>query len=280
MKVLKCLVVSVMVLFLVSCEAERRAKPETTPKQATKKSDKRDMKIDENVLFEDTMTANWQENWFLDGKKATVEHREGGLYVSGGTITKKQDREKYHAHHAVLWTKQVFNDDLFISFDMKRVDTSNYGNTLLYIQAQGVGTPPYANDITEWNKLREVPAMSTYFTYMSLISLSFRENIRCKRYPLRDVNGEPMDGAVFKPYGEYGGVKPGTFYSVEVEKKNPMITIRLYETKTRTLVKEFSWDVSKNPKEQMPRLIEKGRIGLRHMSTKQFIYKNFKVRQL
>ena len=43
---------------------------------------------------------------------------------------------------------------------MIRVDTSDYGNTLLYIQAQGIGKEPYMKDITEWNKLREIPAMN------------------------------------------------------------------------------------------------------------------------
>ncbi|HKK17229.1 MAG TPA: hypothetical protein VJ952_01000 [Opitutales bacterium] len=41
------------------------------------------------VHFHDDMTHNWQDNWFLDGEPATVEQREGGLYFSGGTVTKQ-----------------------------------------------------------------------------------------------------------------------------------------------------------------------------------------------
>ena len=102
--------------------------------------ERRDNKQTEStILFEDSMLDDWQEKWFLDGQKATLEHRNEGLYFSGGTITKSEDPEKYHAHHAVLWTKQVFEGDLLISYEMTRIDTSDYGNTLLYIQAQGIG---------------------------------------------------------------------------------------------------------------------------------------------
>jgi hypothetical protein len=31
------------------------------------------------VLFVDVMSAEWQTNWFLDGKNAVLEHRDGGL---------------------------------------------------------------------------------------------------------------------------------------------------------------------------------------------------------
>ncbi len=232
------------------------------------------------ILFQDSMADNWQDKWFLDGEKATLEHRDGGLYFSGGTITKEQDNQEYHAHHAVLWTKQVFEGDLFIRFEMTRIDNSNYGNTLLYIQAQGIGHPPYVPDIQEWNEMRTIPAMDKYFTYMSLLSVSFRENIRCKRYPLRDVKGNVYEEALFKPMLEYDGIQPRKSYTVEVEKKNPYLTLRLYDTESKKLIITHNWDITKNPATQMPRLIEKGRIGLRHMSTKQFLYKNFVVRSL
>lgn len=232
------------------------------------------------LIFEDSMSSSWQEKWFLDGEKATLEHRKNGLYFAGGTITKKQDPEEYHSHHAVLWTKQVFEGELLITFEMTRIDNSNYGNTLLYIQAQGIGKGPYVEDISNWNSLREVPSMSKYFTYMNLLSLSFRETLRCKRYPLRDMEGNAYKGAMFEPKAKYDGILPGKTYKVEVIKKNPLFTVRLYDAVTNKLVKKSTWDVSKNPKEQMLRLVHKGRIGIRHMSTKQFIYRNFKVQQL
>jgi hypothetical protein len=231
------------------------------------------------ILFEDSMMDNWQENWFLDGQKATLEHRDNGLYFSGGTVTKSEDPINYHAHHAVLWTKQVFEGDILISYEMTRIDTSDYGTTLLYIQAQGTGTEPYVKDIAEWSKLREIPAMNLYFENMDLISLSFRENLRCKRYPWKDANGEwyPNRGLI-EPMVDYAGIHPGKTYRVEVEKKASSVILRLFDASTNELLTNFTWDITKVPSELDT--IKQGRIGLRHMSTRQFIYWDFKVERL
>jgi len=228
------------------------------------------------VLFEDNMMSDWQENWFLDGQKATVEHVDNGLYFSAGTITKQDDPEEYHAHHAVLWTKQVFEGDLLISYEMTRVDSSDYGTTLLYIQAQGVGQEPYTEDIAVWSELRTVPAMSLYWKYMNLISLSFRENLRCKRYPWEDPNGERYpNGGLIKPMLDYPTILPGKSYRIEVQKRTESVNVQLFDRKTDTLITDHSWDITNVAEGLEP--IQKGRIGLRHMSTRQFIYSNFKV---
>jgi hypothetical protein len=231
------------------------------------------------ILFEDSMMDDWQKNWFLDGQKAIVLHNCDGLFFSGGSVTKNEDPENYHAHHTVLWTKQIFEGDIRITYEMTRVDSSDYGNTLLYIQAQGIGKEPYLKDIGEWNKLREIPAMSLYFENMDLISLSFRENLRCKRYPWKDPNGEwyPKRGLI-EPMVDYNGIIPGKKYSVEVEKRKNSVTLRLYDGVTKEKLSDYTWDTTKVPEELNP--IQKGRIGLRHMSTKQFIYRNFKVERL
>jgi hypothetical protein len=231
------------------------------------------------MLFEDSMMSDWQKNWFLDGHNATLEHRDQGLYFSGGPVTKSDDSVEYHAHHAVLWTRQVFEGDLLIHYEMTRVDSSDYGNTLLYIQAQGIGNEPYVEDIAEWSELREIPAMSLYFEKMDLISLSFRENLRCKRYPWKDPNGEwyPNQGSI-EPMVDYIGIIPGKKYGVEVEKRATSVTLRLYDAETKELLTDFTWDTTQVPEKLEP--IQKGRIGIRHMSTKQFIYRNFKVERL
>jgi hypothetical protein len=231
------------------------------------------------ILFEDSMMDNWQEKWFLDGQKAILIHNCDGLFFSGGSVTKSEDPENYHAHHAVLWTRQVFEGDLLIHYEMTRIDTSDYGNTLLYIQAQGIGSEPYVEDIARWNELREIPAMSQYFEKMDLISLSFRNNLRCKRYPWKDSNGEwyPNKGLI-EPMVDYKGMIPGKKYSVEVEKRAASVTLRLYDGETKELLTDHTWDTTRVPEELDP--IQKGRIGLRHMSTKQFIYSNFKVEGL
>lgn len=233
------------------------------------------------ILFQDSMTGDWPDHWFLDGKQATVTTSDDGLYFSGGTVTKADDPVQYHAHHAVLWTRQSFEGDLRISFQMTREDDDGYGNTLLYIQAQGIGSGPYAKDITEWNKLREVPSMDKYFARMDLISVSFRDNLRCKRYPWKDDAGEWYPGkGLIKPMVDYPGIETGKTYQVEVEKTAESLTFRLYNAERTSRLVETTWDLTDIADGIEPQLITEGRIGLRHMSTKQFTYKNFVVERL
>jgi hypothetical protein len=236
------------------------------------------------VLFEDPMTGHWHDNWFLDGKEATLRNGEDGLYFAGGTIAKWHDPVKYHAHHAVLWTKREFAGDIRISFEMTRKDDGD-GATLLYIQARGVGTPPYAKDIREWSALREIPQMSKYYTYMDLLSISFREDLRLRRYPWKDRAGNsyPENGLV-EPKLEYRPMAAGDSYFVVVEKRNPELTLRLYavddgkpEQKPEV---EHTWDMMAVSEGRDPPFIQEGRIGIRHMATRQLVYKNFKVERL
>ncbi|MCB1130092.1 MAG: hypothetical protein KDN05_03120, partial [Verrucomicrobiae bacterium] len=233
------------------------------------------------VLFEDSMRGDWQEKWFLDGTKATLENREDGLYFAAGPITKNDDPVEYHAHHAVLWTKQVFEGDLRISFRMKRMDESRMGNTLLYIHAQGIGTPPHVEDISEWSELREVPDMSTYFTYMNLLSLSFRENLRCRRYPWRneDLEWYP-DRGLIEPMVDYRPLATGESCMVQVDKIGDSLRLRLFEPNGGEPYVDQTWDTSRIDEAIEPRHIHKGRIGIRHMGSKQFIYQDFRVERL
>lgn len=233
------------------------------------------------VIFQDSMTGDWREQWFLDGEKATVKNTDEGLFFSGGPVTKMDDPEEYHAHHAVLWTKDVFEGDIRISYEMTRVDESNYGNTLLYIHAQGIGTPPYTEDIAEWSDLRTIPNMGTYFTYMDLLSLSYRNNLRNKRYPWRDENLEwyPQRGLI-EPMVDYIGMVPGKTYRVIAEKRGKDLRLKLFDAESGEEYLDHTWDTTRIDPSIEPRILNKGRIGLRHMATKQFIYKDFKVEQL
>ena len=70
-------------------------------------------------------SSSWQDYWFLDGHHATVKYLDdGGLYFAAGTVTKKDDPILYNAHHAVLWTRQVFTGNVRVTFDLERVDES------------------------------------------------------------------------------------------------------------------------------------------------------------
>ena len=233
------------------------------------------------VLFEDSMAADWEKNWFLDGKKATLEHRDGGLFFSGGTVTKEDDPEEYHAHHAVLWTRRVFEGDLRITYQMKPVANPGYGATLLYIHAQGIGKPPYVEDIYEWRGLRDVPDMSIYFTYMNLMSLSFRNELRCRRYPWRNEKLEwfPTRGLV-EPMVDCPPMIPGKTYQVLAESVGDSLRLQIVDQENGKPLADHTWDTSRIDAGIMPRRLDKGRIGIRHMSTRQFIYWNFKVERL
>ncbi len=232
------------------------------------------------VLLEDPMTGDWRDNWFLDGKEATLRNGDDGLYFAAGTIAKWHDAEKYHAHHAVLWTKKEFSGDIRISFEMTRKDEGG-GATLLYIQARGVGRPPYAKDIREWSNLREVPQMSKYYTYMDLLSISIREDLRLRRYPWKDKDGNsyPENGLV-EPKLDYREMAPGDSYFVVVEKRNPRLTLHMYGPDRKKPEVEHTWDMTKASEGRDPQWIQEGRIGIRHMATRQLVYKNFKVEQL
>jgi len=257
-------------LLLISCGTE---KPMKTPAPT-------DQPNASTVLFEDPMTGNWRENWFVDGRHATVENRDDGLYFSGGTVTKSDDPEDYHAHHAVLWTKREFEGDVRISFETKRVDPGIYGNVLIYIQAQGIGVPPYEKDIYAWRELREVPAMNKYFNYMSLLSVSLRKELRCKRYPWNDVERDIAFEPLIEPMHDWHGMVEHKWFRFVIEKRQHSLTFRSYDPDSGQLLTECTWDTSTNPAEQRPRSVEAGRIGLRHMSTKQSIYRNFTVSRL
>ncbi|WP_146209350.1 hypothetical protein [Coraliomargarita sinensis] len=236
---------------------------------------------DPDLLFEDSMTKDWRDHWFLDGKEATLEHRDGGLYFAAGTVTKQDDPVAYHAHHAVLWTRQVFEGDIKISYELTRIDDSDYGTTLLYVQAQGIGEGRYQKDLTKWNDFREIPAMDKYFKYMDLISLSFRENLRCKRYPWMDSEGEWYEGrGLIKPMVDYTRMQTGETYRVEVEKRADSLKLRLEHKGSGKILLDHTWDLTQVAGTLEPQLIEKGRIGLRHMATRQFIYRDFKVKRL
>lgn len=243
---------------------------QTTPDQAN----------GSQVLFQDPMNEDWQANWFLDGKKAALEHREGGLYFAGGTVTKSDDPKEYHAHHAVLWTKQPFDGDIRISFEYKPVDPDIYGNVLIYIQAQGLGVGPYAKDIHAWRELREIPAMDKYFNHMSLLSISLRNELRCKRYPWNDVEKNISFAPLIEPMHDWPGMRRNQWYRIEIDKRLRSLTFRYYDLDSGEPLAECTWDTSKNPEQQRPRFVEAGRIGLRHMSTKQSIYRDFKVSRL
>jgi hypothetical protein len=87
-------------------------------------------------------------------------------------------------------------------------------------------------------------------------------------------------GGLIEPMVDYPGVTTGETYQVLVDKKADSIRLRLYDESGENIQADHTWDTRIIAEGiELPQ-IQKGPIGIRHMSTKQFIYKNFSVEQL
>lgn len=238
------------------------------------------------VLFEDSMTGNWQEQWFLDGEKADLETSEDGLHFAAATVPgiwqarneSAEKRELFDSLHAVLWTKEEFEGEIGISFEMTR--TSEGFTFLLYMLAQGVGWGPYDEDITEWNELRVIPKMNRYFHHMNLTGITFRDQIRLRRYPWMDESGERFSDNLIGHKIDYDQIPAGTTYQVDVELREETLRIRLEEIGNPENVLDKTFDRVSDLDPRRPEPSTRGRIGIRHMTGTSVIYKNFEVRQL
>jgi len=126
-----------------------------------------------------------------------------------------------------------------------------------------------------------VPDMSIYFTYMNLLSLSFRDELRCRRYPWRNEKLEwyPSHGLI-EPMVDSPPMIPGKTYEVFVESIGDSLRLRVVDQESGKPLADHTWDTSRIDAAIQPRRLQKGRIGLRHMSTKQSIYWNFKVESI
>lgn len=223
------------------------------------------------VVLSDDCTGDWQENWFLDGKVATVENTATGMVFSAGP------EEQNHAHHGVLWTKESFAGDIKIEYDYTRMDSVNKWVNILYIQATGVGTEPYAQDIFEWADSRSEPWMKYYFNNMNLLHISYSaygmvdgiapddDYIRCRRYP---KTGKFNDMEIKPDSFKTGLFHPGKTYHITAIKKGSSLT---FQIEGDGLAKTFSWQSDRIES------IHEGRIGLRHMFTRSARYGNFVV---
>lgn len=282
MKNIPFIVASVLFPFLISCSGMVLENPDHSSGINEIKQIREDMKKSElKVLFEDPMKENWQKNWFLDGKNALLEHRDGGLafITNASKVDKRVDRAAFDAQHAVLWTKQEFEGDIRISFTFTKLPGCSW-QQLIYVQARGIGEKPYVEDIYAWRELRKVASMDKYFNYMNLIGLSLRDEIRCKRYPWSDVKRNIKLESEFLPRGENKGMEIGREYNVLVEKRKESILLRITDQETGENVVDHTWDLTQNLEDKDPKFVEKGRIGLRHMGGHKLLYKNFKVEQL
>lgn len=223
------------------------------------------------LQLDDDGTSNWREHWFLDGQKATITHSSNGMDFSAGPENRND------AHHAVLWTKKSFDGDLKMTYDYTRTDSQIVNVNILYIQAQGIGTEDFDEDISLWNAYREIPTMSKYFYNMDALHISYAafkminedsklDYIRVRKYPAEQ--GKFRDTGIEPDYFNTGLFKPGHNYSITVIKTNDKLFFSVTDKGNQHL---FSWALNKD------QCVEKGRIGIRHMFTRSAQYANIKV---
>jgi hypothetical protein len=246
----------------------------TTPGQAEDSSARRfnELRLAPwRLVFEDSCTRDWKENWTLDGEKATITHTAKGMNFQAGP-TWKDD-----SCHAVLWTKKSFRGDLRIDYEYTRTDDADRAVTILYVQATGSGRPPYEKDIAAWAHLRKVPAMSVYWSNMNTYHISYAafgaskddpeaDYIRARRYlPGPNVR---LRGTELEPdYFEAGLFDTGVPHRITVIKAGDDLYMQVRNDQRTVLC---HWKNTSHP-------ITEGRIGLRHMYTRAARYRDFRV---
>ena len=222
-----------------------------------------------NNIFSDSCTGDWKDNWFLDGKVGKVTTGPDGMTLTAGPEFQND------AHHMVLWTHDVFEGDLKIEYEYTRLDDETRCVNILYIQATGSGMDPYAEDIAEWNELRRVPAMRSYFDNMNTYHISYAafpndedttSYIRARRYMPHQTG---LQGTELVPdYFPTGLFQTGVPHKITVIKLDRHIFMRV-ENPQQTSYFHLS-------NTNLPPILN-GRIGLRHMFTRSARYSNFRV---
>lgn len=221
-------------------------------------------------VFSDPCTGDWREKWFLDGEVGTVTTGPEGMTLTAGPEFRND------AHHMVLWTKQSFEGDLRIDYDYTRTDNERQCVNILYIQATGSSNGPHAKDISQWNELRKVPAMATYFDHMHTYHLSYAafpnsgeqrvSYLRARRYM---PEAEGLKGTEMAPdYDPQSFFAEGVKHRITVIKKDRDLFLRV-ENPDRTGHYHFR-------NTRLP-AITAGRVGLRHMFTRSARYRDFRI---
>lgn len=238
------------------------------------------------ILFEDPMTGNWRDNWFLDGKKGTLTQDENGLHIQADTEPDMWERrrespemrELFDSYHMVLWTQQEFEGEIGVSYEMTR--TSEGFTFLLYLLAQGVGWGDFSEDISEWSDARDISKMNLYFGGMNLTCVTFRDQIRLRRYPWMDEAGENFSDNLIGEMLDYDQLPVGNTYRVDVELRTETLRIRLEEVGNPENVLDRTFTRIDDLDPRRPAPSTRGRIGLRHMIGTGVRYRNFQVRRL
>jgi hypothetical protein len=232
-------------------------------------------RLDWQPGFKDPGTGDWKKGWFLDGEKAKVLNTSKGMEFFAGPVPAED------ASHTVLWTKQAFHGDIRIEYEYTRLDSATRYVNILYLLATGSGAEGYPEDLMKWSDKREIPAMRIYFNHMNLLHISYaafentnaekgNDYIRARRY--LPETGAGLRGTDLVPdYFRTGLFLPGEKYRITVIKHGNDLFMNIQSREKEMLC---HWDLSGFP------AIQEGRIGLRHMGSRDARYRNFIVFQL
>lgn len=217
-------------------------------------------------VFHECGSCDWQEDWFLEGDKATVENTATGMVFTAGPVPRE------HASHAVLWTKRSFQGDIKIEYDYTRLDANmDLGVNILYIQATGLGTEEYPEDIFLSTHKRSEPWMRYYFLYMNSLHISYatdRRYVSARRYPASESKAFQKGTQIQPVYNDIDLFAPGETWHITAIKEGKQLQF-IAERNGKKHV--FSWDTSQFPP------VDHGRIGFRHMWTRSSRYSDIKI---
>ena len=239
-------------------------------------------KLPWQTVFYDSCTADWQQQWTLDGKLARITHTAQGMDFWAGP------KRKVDAHHAVLWTQPSFEGDLRIDYTYTKLDDRKEAVNILYVQATGSGKGEFDPDIAKWAELREVPAMRMYFQHMNVLHISYaafplftegeqqaeaedwQDYIRARRYLPEAGNGLKQTD-----------LSPDYFRTELFEQEVPyQITVIKRGEDFFMFVRNEAHELLCHWRLDHIAPVTKGRIGLRHMWTRGARYRDFRVSQL
>ncbi len=256
---MKCLVLFLTLSLMVCLNAQEKSFSEL-------------QQLDWKQSFSDPGTSNWNEKWLLDGLKARVYNSSLGMEFYAGPVPAED------SSHSVLWTRKSFSGNVKIEYEYTRLDAATKYVNILYIQATGSGEGDFAEEIFDWSAWRRIPAMRMYFNHMNTYHISYaaygntddfdkKDYIRARRY--MPESGKGLRGTDLAPdYFQSGLFQPGVKHKITVIKYGDDLYMEIIGPDKKMLC---HWKNTSLPS------IEHGRIGLRHMASRNARYKNFRV---
>jgi hypothetical protein len=228
-------------------------------------------KLPWTLAFEDDFQSGYAANWLVDGARARLTCTPDGLTVVSGAQANNDSA------HVVLWTRERFAGPLKIEYDFTRLDDSPAESVcILYLHATGSGVDPYAEDITRWAELRQVPAMKLYFEHMNAYHISYAvtspateggDYVRARRYV--PETGKGLSGTALVPeYDHVEWFKRGVTYRMTAILYGGKLCLQASGGGEKRL---FWFDTASLPP------LDEGYVGLRQMWTRTSRYANFRV---